>query len=631
MSNFSGEDGSFSSGNTGEEVIQRHVLVGDHKLQQPQLIQMQQLQGGGHGHHTQVLPTSSNAGAVETASSPQQQVPPKKKRSLPGTPGKAIHPSFYPTAEVVALSPTTLMATNRFVCEICNKGFQRDQNLQLHRRGHNLPWKLRQRTAAEVRKRVYICPEPTCVHHNPARALGDLTGIKKHFSRKHGEKKWKCDKCSKKYAVQSDWKAHQKTCGTREYKCDCGTIFSRRDSFITHRAFCDALAEENNKVNQQQQQQQGLMGGCGGVPSQIPSEIMSSRPLSNPSSNPSALLSDFYDPKNHLGSSAGDLSSMTFKPISIPPSPMFSPATFFKPISSSSPSSSSSPLQLGSQISSGPNTPFGYHLQDSKVSPSSLLAGPGAGSAHMSATALLQKAAQMGATASTGINSPMMHQKTFTTSMAGPEQVSSSTRPPPPPPATAAFGSGSGLLQQQQQQQQHQQQGYDQGYRPQQQEQMSPMTSMNPNGVFGSHMAQLMEGGLSSSQEMFASMFMGGGGDQGSFGMKNMGNHQPHQKDATASSVSSINPSPVPGKGTGSRPLPMFGGNTAPNGTDVMTLDLLGTSGGQSRQGVRGSSNGMQDHNPQRMPQPVMGHGFGQHPNHHLPDAAAMEKTIWDV
>lgn len=136
-----------------------------------------------------------------------------------------------PTAEVVALSPTTLMATNRFVCEICNKGFQRDQNLQLHRRGHNLPWKLRQRTTTEVRKRVYICPEPTCVHHNPARALGDLTGIKKHYSRKHGEKKWKCDKCSKKYAVQSDWKAHQKTCGTREYKCDCGTIFSRSSFF----------------------------------------------------------------------------------------------------------------------------------------------------------------------------------------------------------------------------------------------------------------------------------------------------------------------------------------------------------------------------------------------------------------
>ncbi|KAI3457186.1 hypothetical protein Pfo_013849 [Paulownia fortunei] len=149
-----------------------------------------------------------------------------------------------PEAEVIALSPKTLMATNRFLCEICGKGFQRDQNLQLHRRGHNLPWKLKQRTSKEVRKRVYVCPEKTCVHHHPSRALGDLTGIKKHFCRKHGEKKWKCDKCSKRYAVHSDWKAHSKTCGTREYKCDCGTIFSRRDSFITHRAFCDALAEE---------------------------------------------------------------------------------------------------------------------------------------------------------------------------------------------------------------------------------------------------------------------------------------------------------------------------------------------------------------------------------------------------
>jgi hypothetical protein len=138
-----------------------------------------------------------------------------------------------PDAEVIALSPKTLLATNRFVCEICNKGFQRDQNLQLHRRGHNLPWKLKQRNNKEViKKRAYVCPEPSCVHHNPSRALGDLTGIKKHYSRKHGEKKWKCDKCSKIYAVHSDWKAHSKTCGTREYKCDCGTIFSRYSTIL---------------------------------------------------------------------------------------------------------------------------------------------------------------------------------------------------------------------------------------------------------------------------------------------------------------------------------------------------------------------------------------------------------------
>ncbi|KAL2455237.1 Protein indeterminate-domain 1 [Forsythia ovata] len=161
----------------------------------------------------------------------------KKRRNQPGMPD--------PDAEVIALSPKALLATNRFVCEICNKGFQREQNLQLHRRGHNLPWKLKQRTDNEVRKRVYVCPEISCIHHDPARALGDLTGIKKHFCRKHGEKKYKCERCTKIYAVQSDWKAHMKICGSREYRCDCGTLFARKDSFITHRAFCDALAVES--------------------------------------------------------------------------------------------------------------------------------------------------------------------------------------------------------------------------------------------------------------------------------------------------------------------------------------------------------------------------------------------------
>ncbi|KAK7277609.1 hypothetical protein RJT34_22624 [Clitoria ternatea] len=179
-----------------------------------------------------------------TTLSPQHPLKIKKKRNLPGNPD--------PDAEVIALSPKTLLATNRFVCEICNKGFQRDQNLQLHRRGHNLPWKLKQRNNKEVKKRAYVCPEPSCVHHNPSRALGDLTGIKKHYCRKHGEKKWKCEKCSKIYAVQSDWKAHSKTCGTREYRCDCGTLFSRKDSFITHRAFCDALAEESARLSANQ-------------------------------------------------------------------------------------------------------------------------------------------------------------------------------------------------------------------------------------------------------------------------------------------------------------------------------------------------------------------------------------------
>ncbi|KAK8269439.1 hypothetical protein V6Z12_D11G130400 [Gossypium hirsutum] len=373
MSKISCDDGSLSSGNTGEEVHQ--LLL--------------------KNNSPPALVSNTNSSSSQH---PQPQPPVKRKRNLPGTPD--------PNAEVIALSPTTLMATNRFVCEICNKGFQRDQNLQLHRRGHNLPWKLRQRTTTEVKKRVYICPEPTCVHHNPARALGDLTGIKKHFSRKHGEKKWKCDKCSKKYAVQSDWKAHQKTCGTKEYKCDCGTIFSRRDSFITHRAFCDAIAEENIKVNQ------GLMNNAGSnLQNRMPDLLMSSMPMCN--GNTSMEISDFnnFDSKSTpLKSLPQELVPMPFKSMNIGGG-MFSSSSGTLFGTTRSISSASSSLQLSSNGSSG----FNY-LQDTKKGCQI------AGSPHMSATALLQKAAQMGATASNSINSPIM-QTSFASSMAGPDQA----------------------------------------------------------------------------------------------------------------------------------------------------------------------------------------------------------------
>lgn len=136
-----------------------------------------------------------------------------------------------PDAEVVSLSPTTLLESDRYVCEICNQGFQRDQNLQMHRRRHKVPWKLLKRETAQgghQKKRVFVCPEPSCLHHDPCHALGDLVGIKKHFRRKHSNhKQWVCDKCSKGYAVQSDYKAHIKTCGTRGHSCDCGRVFSR--------------------------------------------------------------------------------------------------------------------------------------------------------------------------------------------------------------------------------------------------------------------------------------------------------------------------------------------------------------------------------------------------------------------
>ncbi|KAM1012836.1 hypothetical protein FF1_042849 [Malus domestica] len=336
---------------------------------------------------------SSSAGTVypqHSASSTQIQQqqappPPKKKRNLPGNPD--------PDAEVIALSPKSLMATNRFVCEICNKGFQREQNLQLHRRGHNLPWKLKQRTGKEVRKKVYLCPEPTCVHHDPSRALGDLTGIKKHFSRKHGEKKWKCEKCSKRYAVQSDWKAHSKVCGTREYRCDCGTLFSRRDSFITHRAFCDALAQENST---------STAAARSAMPASI-NPILSSLPhIHSHGLQALSAVKREQDQHQHQhqhqqhqhpqhlppwlsclpeGGEAASLPTMNLSA-----SPLFSTSSFQQYYSfdqNPNPSGSSTTL-----------LPDNFQVQQTLAPP------------HMSATALLQKASEMGATISKPSPSP---------------------------------------------------------------------------------------------------------------------------------------------------------------------------------------------------------------------------------
>ncbi|KAJ7951618.1 Protein indeterminate-domain like [Quillaja saponaria] len=308
---------------------------------------------------------------------PTQNQPVKKKRNLPGNPD--------PDAEVIALSPKTLMATNRFICEICNKGFQRDQNLQLHRRGHNLPWKLKQRANKEVRKKVYVCPEASCVHHDPSRALGDLTGIKKHFCRKHGEKKWKCDKCSKRYAVQSDWKAHSKTCGTREYRCDCGTLFSRRDSFITHRAFCDALAEESGRAIT--------------ANPLLPSQSGSSASHINlqPQFNPQDLHA--FSLKKEQQSFSNSLRAEIPPWLSFPGPPTIdlSSSSSIFPTRLDEDFSQTRQRQDLSSLHENPNS---NPNPNPSLGPPFPAYPPAAPSPHMSATALLQKAAQMGATMS---------------------------------------------------------------------------------------------------------------------------------------------------------------------------------------------------------------------------------------
>ncbi|KAF8040984.1 hypothetical protein BT93_B3026 [Corymbia citriodora subsp. variegata] len=262
------------------------------------------------------------------------------------------------------------MATNRYICEVCHKGFRRDQNLQLHRRGHNLPWKLKQRPSTQAKKRVYICPEVNCVHHDPSRALGDLTGIKKHYCRKHGEKKWKCDKCLKRYAVQSDWKAHTKICGTREYRCECGMVFSRKDSFVTHRAFCDASAEENDRMNQ------NLTASRGGMSQNQTQEVSNPSLPGSSSSNINSMM--------NLSFANEDMDS-SLRPLALNSAGVVMP-TIVDPL----------------------NNPGASRACMASIGGSNSLSSLGMASAYTSATALLQKAAEMGAKISDNTISPIL-------------------------------------------------------------------------------------------------------------------------------------------------------------------------------------------------------------------------------
>ncbi|TVU10409.1 hypothetical protein EJB05_43935, partial [Eragrostis curvula] len=145
---------------------------------------------------------------------------PKEKRK------KAARQSKYQCGGDCAVTAQMLLAKNLFMCKVCNKGFQHEQNLQRHRRGHGLPWKLLKNPKENRGKGV---PMPRADVHSPRSmtSAGGPYGDEEAYCRKHGEKKWNFNKYNKRYAVLSDWKVHSKMCGMSEYRCD-GTLFLRQ-------------------------------------------------------------------------------------------------------------------------------------------------------------------------------------------------------------------------------------------------------------------------------------------------------------------------------------------------------------------------------------------------------------------
>lgn len=170
---------------------------------------------------------------------------------------------------------------------------------------------------------------------------------------------------------------------------------NRRDSFITHRAFCDALAEENNKASERQMQG---MNSSFRAEHQI-QNMFSSLPVNNNNNMVPNIQAGNMDNNNHDGKHPMSSLLQELMPMPANNNKHFNHNMngagniFTRSLSSSS--SAPSPLQLNTN--SSPNLVVGFEDNGHQLP---LPAAAAASSQLMSATALLQKASQMGATVS---------------------------------------------------------------------------------------------------------------------------------------------------------------------------------------------------------------------------------------